>query len=117
MAPTRLPRSVRIGPLVWAVSEDEAEFHKATHRLDNIGANGVCDTEKITIHINPDVSPQYKREVFHHEIMHACFATAGQPPLDDEDCNEERFIQVTSPWYLLMLRDNPRVLAYLLETS
>lgn len=115
MAPTRLPSSVRIGPVRYRITEDINDFHKSTHRLEAGEANGVCDNEQLLIVINPEVDPQYKRTILMHEIIHACFSVAGQPRLDDQDANEERFIQSIDAWLVLVLRDNPRVLAYILE--
>lgn len=114
MAPTRLPASVRIGVFTFRIDKSEA-FHKEAIVLAKDGVRGICDIDELVIHVKPGMPRAIEQEVVLHELYHACFFAAGQPPLDETDEPEELFIACTSPSFLGMMRDNPRLVAYLLE--
>lgn len=103
-----LPKSVKIGPAVYALRENPS--------LADQGLLGVTKHIPQVIEIRPDQGVTSKRDTVFHESIHAVCEVSGMAHLigvDDE--GEERIIRLLTPWLLGLLRDNPRFVAYLLE--
>ena len=57
-----------------------------------------------------------QRDTLLHEAMHAIFWCSGMKNNEGFSSDaEERIIRVLAPWLLALLRDNPDLLAFLLE--
>jgi hypothetical protein len=114
VAPTRLPSSVRIGAYTYTVSNGD-DFYQKVHSIqDPADILGMCDSVECLICLRPGLPPQVERNSFLHELLHAAKAVGGHPDLSTDD-PEEAFISATTHPLLMILRDNPKVVAYLLE--
>lgn len=92
-----LPSKIQVGPFVFTVIKKQMESF------------GETDFDKFTISIKEDMPPEHEREVFNHEIMHACSFLSRSIPLP----LEEKFIRAVSPIYYMLMRDNSEVREYL----
>lgn len=105
----RLPRpeSVKIGahqfPVKWGYIESD----------EHPWLFGLTTSKDTTIHINDvDVSRSQIRDTLLHECMHGICVDLN---LNFADGEEEQIIRGFTPWLLMLLRDNPDVVAFLLE--
>lgn len=64
------------------------------------------------IKLNLNLQSHYLLEVLWHEIKHAIHAAYT---LDDQD-DEERIVSVTATAEIIVLRDNPELLKFMVET-
>lgn len=101
---TGKPKKVNVGPFRYTIAwvEDLPEssgFTNMDHRI--IGVAGSCDE-------------QTQRETLLHEILHAVIDMTGLRG-EDKD-KEEKLVASISPVLYDVLRSNPTVVAYLLDT-
>lgn len=110
-----LPKRVIIGTQVWAVVEHTSKEDGMLYE-DNYG---YTLERRNMIVIDKDASDSRKRQVLLHEILHAIrftFFTGNKmaPKLNFED-TEHYFIGMYEETLLMVLKDNPGLVAYLLE--
>jgi hypothetical protein len=105
------PTQVFISPFRWSVKWGKNEVLK---HHPNGDACGSCDMVSLTIAVDAGRSEDYAKAILLHEILHACIRSSD-PTLDDE-AEETAVAAITSP-LLATLRDNPTVVAYLLDQS
>lgn len=119
---TDLPTSIRVGPVMYRVTDDHAEFIERQHTDQRSGDYGCTRGKEAVIYLNPEVSADNKRLTLLHEAMHAAGHTygggwswkaLGKTPSD----REERVISLLETPLLALLRDNPRLVAYLTATD
>ena len=109
-----LPAIVQIGSQTWQIVErtknfdgmlDEGSYGYTLHRENMIVLDATC-------------APSRKRQTLLHEILHAIRYSFGNPTIpkktDDADVWEHYYIAMYEEGILLVLRDNPEILAYLL---
>lgn len=127
------PKTVSIGGHPWKVVLGGPEWHAAYAAMkdddDHVARGevlaGFCVRSlAMTIYLRPDMPLAVEQETLLHEIMHAGFYVIGQPiawmdtrPQDSDDREmtvEEQIIQFTSPMMLRILRENPKVVEYLI---
>lgn len=97
---------LRIGPATWRVRTAPIDPDKL----------GVTRTAKHRIHLSPAQDASSRRDTLLHECLHAIFYESGLASvLAVSDDDEERFIRLLTPWLLALLRDNPRLVIFLLE--
>lgn len=101
-----LPKSVRVGPLVYTIKRWS---HMAG---DNSEAYGLCDRTTCVILVREDLSPQKAAEVLWHEVLHAAYSGAG---LTVGEHFEERTVNALTYTTLQVIKDNPDLLVYLTE--
>lgn len=101
-----LPRTVRVGPHRYkiVVVPDGA--------LDSAGQVGHCNSERLVIALSGDQEPSQLADTLLHELGHALLRTLQ---LSDED--NERVCLVLGPGLLGLVRDNPRLIAWLQEVA
>jgi hypothetical protein len=111
----KLPKQVQIGSQTW----DIIERSKALDGMLDEGSYGYTQHRENLIIIDATAAPSRKRQTLIHEIFHAIRYSFGNPVLpkktDDADIWEHYFIGMYEEGMLLVLRDNPDVLQYLLE--
>jgi hypothetical protein len=126
------PKTISIGGHDWRVVVGGEEWYETyagfTDDKDHVARGeilaGFCVRSlKMTIFIRPDLPLAVEQETLLHEVMHAAYYSIGSPiawmdlrAADDEDremSTEEQIIQFTSPMILRVLRENPRLLTYL----
>lgn len=103
----RPPKSVKVGTSkfpIHVVAEYPRDCDDNSYGLTNL------PTE--TIYIKADQAEGQMKDTVAHEVLHA-IANRGAFRISDE--NEERMIQQIVPWLLLVIQDNPKLVAYLQE--
>lgn len=101
-----LPKSVRVGALVYTVKTWDPRA------ADNTMALGICDRETCVILIKSTLVPQKMAEVLWHEVLHACYDGSG---LREGEHFEERTVNALGYTTLQVIKDNPDLLVYLTE--
>lgn len=114
------PAKVRVGYLTYAILYISDEDWGRRNLPDGLG--GMSDHEKATLFIRVTVDRQEDtiRETLNHEILHAVWTHTGLNnqhlmSKTDPDNVEELVVNTISPSLLMVLNDNPNVLAYLLS--
>ena len=113
----KVPKTVQIGPLLWSISTSLADYQAfALSEKDDGNALGFSRLEDLQIVIKPSIPFVLKQETLLHEVLHAIVATQGGViPTAKGSELEEAFVAATSPMLLLVLRDNPDLVAFLLS--
>ena len=110
-----LPKQVRIGTQVWKIVQ-RSRTNDGMLGEDNFGYT--LNKENVIV-IDSQIAPSRKKQTLMHEILHAIRFTFGNPntpkKTEDIDVWEHFFIASYEEGLLLVIRDNPNVLAYLLE--
>jgi Zn-dependent peptidase ImmA (M78 family) len=111
----KMPTEVQIGTQLWAI--EERNRNKDSALSDD--AYGYTLHRDSLIIIDSLATPSRKRQTLLHELMHAVRHTMGSPitPKNDDDSDvwEHFFIGMYEEGLLLIIRDNPKVLDYLLS--
>ena len=76
---------------------------------------GRCDTEQLTIVVDPKLAPSQSAETLVHEVLHACFDLVGAPEDISTDV-EERLVRRLAPVVAQMLAANPKLVGWV-QTS
>lgn len=121
------PSSVHVGPQVLTIGYiTEKKWRKRGYDPSKMGhmwwPGGEilirCQTD------GTDLAEDNLRETLFHEILHACNevnglnSVGGAEAIPEEfEALEEMIVAMTSPVLLMVLRDNPDVLAYLLAVD
>lgn len=108
-----MPTSVRVGPFTYRVTSDRAEMNQRC-RDETADLLGHCDRRAGVISIEPNQSPDQKRDSLLHESLHGITDLIGLAA-DMSDAEEEQLVRRLSPAILAFLRDNPKVVAFLTE--
>ncbi len=108
----RLPRKVIVAPHIMSIQYDDDNRLK---EIDDL--NGLCDFDTGRIWIQRKQTPIMERDTVLHEVLHALLDQTGAKRRFKEvgtDFEEEMVVELT-PRILQVLRDNPRLVAYLTE--
>jgi hypothetical protein len=99
----RPPLSVRVGQADYRI--------RIRARRDPLGE---CDTRKQRVDVTAAQSEPSLRDTVVHELLHAIWyeSSANAMLATDED-EQEKVVRLLSPWLLMLLRDNPDLVAYL----
>ena len=113
-----IPGTVQIGSVAYAVTIDPDAWMRYEHENQKTGFYGHTDHETATIYVSPDSVPDVQRTTLWHEVIHAlCETTMGSPNwrgLGKEKVDrEESVVRAFESPTLLVLRDNPQLVAYL----
>ena len=119
---SKVPPELLIGSVVYRVISDPILFALKEGDEECKGAYGFTTAMKATIHLNPDQSPDNQRLTLWHEIMHALAESVmGNPHWDNLGENpverEEKIIRLLESPTLLVLRNNPLLVKYLMGGS
>jgi hypothetical protein len=106
------PRAIRVGPLVYTVSEDRTQLLEAV-RAEQSGLLGITDHSAATITLDKRQAPCMKRDTLLHEVLHCLTQTTGIA--DELGDNEEGVVRRLAPALLGVLRDNAKLVAYLTD--
>ena len=103
------PKTIKVSPFVFEVVHDPDQ-------LSNSQGDAMIDRNQLKVYINRDRPDGNLRDDILHELLHAVY---GQTPLfsnsDHGAEQEERIIAALSPRILAVLRENPRLVAWLTE--
>lgn len=100
-----VPRTIRIGPHSYVVRRvTEAEMPED---------NGDCNFDRLEIALQRGLRRSKAREILLHEVLHGC----THPSLNQADrtFTDEDFVTAIAPALLQTLRDNPKLVAFLVE--
>ena len=101
------PSPVKVGAFRYTVSEEPIPHEEQP-------AWGLTEPRSERITLEPGQSPNFKRDTFLHELLHACLFASGMPLGHEE---EERIVSALTPILLDTLRRNPAVVAYLMSDA
>lgn len=102
--PGVLPKTIKVGPHEYTIQRTAAA--SLPEKL------GDCDVDALVLRIRQRLRKSKAREIVLHEALHAC----GHPAFEDgKRYTEEDFITKLAPKLLQLLRDNPALVAYLLQ--
>jgi hypothetical protein len=112
---SKLPVTIKIGTQDWTVVEHTSKEDGMLYE-DNYG---YTLERRNMIVMDKDASDSRKRQVLMHEILHAIrftFFTGSKMPtkLNFED-TEHYFIGMYEETLLMVLKDNPQLIEYLLD--
>lgn len=105
------PTEVWVGAKLYSVLFDKAKLdgYNGRDRKDRVG---YMSQRNLEIIIDDSMAEQMVRETLLHEVLHAVWSDAG---LDEmEGLTEEQIISTLTPRFMLVLRANPQMSAYLL---
>lgn len=109
----KLPTSIKIGSQVWEVSEQKRKYSADASHF------GVTNTKDNTIILDADISLSMKRTTLVHELLHAILVTFGgsfTPPKNTDFSDlEHYFIGLYEEPLVMVLRDNPELVEFLLN--
>jgi hypothetical protein len=112
-----IPKRVVIGTQVWKISE-RSRTQDYTLNDDSFG---YTLNKENTIVIDSQIVKSRKQQTLIHELFHAIRYSFGNPATpkktEDIDTWEHYFIGMYEEGMLLVLRNNPEVLSYLLEVE
>lgn len=91
----QLPKSVKIGPIVYGVKEDT--------RVANESMWGQIVYAESSIELNPGMSEQHRTITLWHEILHGMLVQGG---IREHD---ERILDVLAHGIVSVLKDNPEL--------
>ena len=100
------PETVYVEPYTYEVVQD-ANWSAQTGNMGN------CMNDMQRIIIDSSLTPQSERDTVLHELLHAIWGQTSLQKRDTEDQQEEAIWQLT-PRILALLKDNPRLVEYLL---
>lgn len=110
------PKTIKVLGIQYAVLFDKNKLHSEAmkRQCDLLGYHAGVDCEIV---LDPDMNPQREREVLLHEVTHAIHYNTDldsvirtAPPSQEK---EEHVITCSASCWLAVLRDNPRLVAYL----
>lgn len=111
----KLPSKIIIGTQVWEVSEQ-----KRKHSADP-EHYGFTHSQDCSIVIDLELPPRMKKTTLFHEILHAIRFTFGGSFVPGRSTGftewEHYFIGLYEEPVLMVLRDNPDLVAYLLNDA
>lgn len=113
------PKTVRIGPYIYRISSDAAEWKKHVAKIrkenpeDHEEACGYTVNLRQLILLDPDQEKDMLADTLLHEILHALYYTSGLGEI--ESPTEEQIVFIYSPHLLALLRNNPEILQFMLE--
>lgn len=103
-----LPRQLQVGPLVYAVSADQAEHDRLSVQHGK-ATWGIVRYGEGRILLDPAQMPAHMRMTLLHELLHACWHLTDR----DHENDEAAVLALAGP-LLDVLRRNPALVAYLL---
>ncbi len=110
----KLPSKIKIGSQIWEISEQKRKHN--SEFLD--GTYGYTVDKDNTIVLDAEMSNSIRRVTLLHELLHAVrfvFGGSYKPPKTTTyDEWEHYFIGLYEEPLLMVLRDNPDVLVFLL---
>ena len=113
-----MPISVVIGSVTYRVTIDPDDWMRVEHKVQSKGDYGHTQNLEATIYVNPAATPGVQRLTFWHEVMHAmCETVMGSPDWrglgKEKAAREEAVVSMFESPIVLVLRDNPALVAYL----
>lgn len=109
------PRRVKVGPLRYRVivDQDQLDAMQARAGVED-PLLGFCSSATEAIYLAPDLGRHTERATLVHEIFHALVTNSGMgEQYGTRKVSEEEAILALDTGWLGVLRDNPKLVAYL----
>lgn len=109
-----MPKKVIVAPITYVVERRPLKFMEKQDYVGDL-VYGVTDPTEAVIAIDPRLSGVRAAEVLTHECAHAISINTGiLRDLNDprQDPDEESIIARFAPAWLLLVRDNPKLVEY-----
>lgn len=110
-----IPKRVKIGTQIWEIVEQK---RKHASEQDHFGFTNHRDN---TITVDAEQAPSMKRVTLFHEILHAIKTTFGGSFVPGKGTSfeewEHYFIGLYEEPVILVLKDNPELVEYLLSNE
>lgn len=118
---TSFPECIRVGAVTYRVTQAIDEWQSIEHETQTKGYYGHTQHKKATIYLNPEASSGVTRLTLWHEVLHCVDEVMlGDPDWtklngdpEDKDAAEEIVVRMLESPTLVVLRDNPHLVAYL----
>jgi hypothetical protein len=107
---TPMPKRIKVGALIYRVTAAWDDYGSLGEDPD---CYGHTDHKSLTITLNPRLCYGSLAETLWHEIKHAVCRVIGIP--DGDALKEEPWVNMTSGMEWTVLRENPELVAFLLE--
>lgn len=91
------------------LSHTLAEHETRSHLM------GSCNNKTLTISLNPELAPDQMRSTLVHECLHALVSVSGVQIQEGCDDPEERAVAALEAPLYALIRDNPKLIAWLTE--
>jgi hypothetical protein len=104
-----VPASVKVGPYTYSLVPCDT--------LLETGAVGDTCVRRARIRYYVEQAPEMLRSTVLHEIMHACANLGGSEDGSEDAFTEEQWIRRIEGALFGVLRDNPELVAYLMEPT
>lgn len=112
----KLPKTVKMGASVYSITNTEEAWKERVgggHVSHEVW--GETDHANTQIHIKPGQSSSQERHTVLHELLHMIYFCAIDPDaLAAVSDKEEYTVNILEPWLLVVLRENPDMIEYLL---
>lgn len=104
------PKKVAVGPRTYGIVVDATAIALRSAESQET-LDGICDHNTQTITVRASLAPDAEACTIIHEVLHAIFETYGLTRLLGD--SEEDLTRALEAPLLALLRDNPRLISYL----
>ena len=106
-----IPERVKVGPAVYSVELNADKIIDMARKTDT-SHYGYSDHKVREIVIDPGCDSGLVAEILWHEVRHCIYHVVGRT---GQDMEEEEAIECSAPMEVLVLRENPELLHYLIK--
>lgn len=110
----RPPKHVKVGPVTYRVKTGRAEIDRSSF-VQGEPLDGSCDHGAAVITLAPLDSHDVMAVTCAHEVLHALWYLAGIGDGEESDTVEEDCVNRLAPLLVQLLRENPKLVAYLTD--
>jgi hypothetical protein len=105
-------KRVHVAPFNYDVRYDKEAMRA-------VSANGICLEDQLVIMLAPDNAMHREQETLLHECLHAVWGQTFMDvkyPDEESDSEGEAIIRELAPRILALLRDNPKLVEFLVRS-
>ncbi|HEY7060773.1 MAG TPA: hypothetical protein VII06_04785 [Chloroflexota bacterium] len=103
------PTEFKMGPFHYAIKEDKPLLENMSGSKTAVGCTN-NDIELVLV--DPNLSSNAARDTVLHEILHAALLSSGWL-IETDEWSQEQVVRNLTPWLLMFLRDNPKMVKWL----
>jgi hypothetical protein len=106
-------------PELLAIGPYRVEVHQTPPKWNTLdeesGVMGLFRTSEYAIYLKPGMSPQVTADTLWHEVKHALVRLTSGSEAEHQTYSEEEWVAKTTTLEIMVLRDNRKLVNYLLE--
>lgn len=102
----KIPSKIKLGPYLYRI-----EMVKSLQDGKGTDLMGHCKSGEHLIELREELPPDRERAVLLHELMHAMWEMGAL----EEETKEELAVLILSPLLLGVMKENPKLMEYLLN--